>query len=80
VNGIGILDTDLCMWAATATPQMVEDAPYILGHPVVKAKPNSILTPPADAGILARVNCWVDDNPILAGILIAAGYLTLRKK
>jgi hypothetical protein len=78
--GLGILDTDLCMWAATATPQMVEDSLKMTGHPVVKAKPNSVLTPPADAGLLTRINCWVDGHPFLAGALVVAGYLLLRKK
>jgi hypothetical protein len=78
--GLGVLDTDLCMWAATATPEMVANSLNIVAHPVVKAKPNSILGPPVELGLFARINCWVDDNPILAGALVVAGYLLVRKK
>jgi hypothetical protein len=78
--GLGILSTDLCMWAATATPQMVEDSLAMTGHPVVKAAPNAVLPPSADAGILDRVNCWVASQPVLAGALVVAGYLVMRKR
>lgn len=76
--GLGIIDTDLCMWAATLTQSDIEAAGQITGHPVLKAKPGPVeqIAPTW----IERVNCWVADNPILAGALIAAGYLIARKR
>jgi hypothetical protein len=80
LSGLGILGTELCMWAHIATPEMVAESRNIISHPVVKAKPDSILGPSVDAGWFDRINCWVNDNPFLAGALVVAGYLVLRKR
>ena len=80
MTGLGILSVELCNWAVTATPEMVDASLNIIGHPVVKAKPGPVVGAPVDAGLLARINCWVDDNPFLAVAVVAAGYLFLRKK
>mgnify|MGYP001356897256 FL=1 len=77
--GLGILDTDLCMWAGTLTAADMEAAMATTGHPVLKAKPGPVESV-APVGWIAALNCWVRENPILAGILVAAGYLIMRKK
>jgi hypothetical protein len=78
MTGLGIIDADLCMWAGTLTAADMEVANATSGHPVLKAKPGPVKQ--AALGWIATLNCWVRENPILAGALIAAGYLTLRKK
>ena len=78
MSGLGIIDADLCQWAGTLTAADMEVANATTGHPVLKAKPGPVEYAPL--GWLAALNCWVRENPILAGALIAAGYLTLRKK
>jgi hypothetical protein len=79
MTGLGIIDADLCMWAGTLTQADIEAANATTGHPVLKAKPGPVESLPS-AGWIAALNCLVRENPILAAALIAAGYLTLRKK
>jgi len=81
--GLGIIDTDLCLWARSATPAMVEEAWLVPSHPVVKAKPGAIeglFAPPGPAGWLCAFNRWVADHPILASAALAGGYLLVRRK
>jgi hypothetical protein len=78
MSGLGIIDADLCMWAGTLTAADMEAVNATTGHPVLKAKPGPVKEAPL--GWLAALNCWVRENPILAAVLIATGYLTLRKK
>ena len=85
MTGLGIIETDLCQWASTATPEMIEAARDIVGHPVIKAKPAPVTDAlvagvTAELGILEGFNCWVDAHPVLAGALVVAGYLVLRKR
>ena len=87
---LGIIDTDLCLWAGTLTAADMEVAAYSVGHPVIKAKPGPVelaasLPPAGPTGVAAidtlicTINTWVNANPILAGASIAAGYLLLRR-
>ena len=77
--GLGIIDTDLCLWASSATPEMVQEAILVPGHPVVKAKPAPVV-PGEGHGWLCRINEWANSNPILAAVAVAGGYLLLRRK
>lgn len=84
MTGLGIIDTDLCLWAGTITRADLEAAPRILSHPVIKAKPGPIevagvAIPSGLAGWICRINMWVNDNPILAGAAVVGGYLLLRR-
>jgi len=82
MTGLGIIDTDLCLWANSATPAMVEDAWLVPGHPVVKAKPGPIaglFPPPGAGGWLCSFNRWVADHPILAAATLAGGYVLLGR-
>ncbi len=80
--GLGIIDTDLCIWAKGATPEMIEEAWLVPGHPTIKAKPGPIagLFPAEGLGWLCAWNRWVADNPILAAALVAGGYLLLQRR
>jgi hypothetical protein len=82
MNGLGIIDTDLCMWAGTISTADLLAAPATLGHPTLKAKPEpvEIAVPSGLEAFVCSVNAWVNANPILAGALIAGGYLMLRRK
>ena len=87
---LGIIDTDLCLWAGTLTAADMEAALVTTGHPVIKAKPGPVeavvaLPPVGPTGIagldaiICTINAWVNANPVLAGASIAAGYLLLRR-
>ncbi len=81
--GLGIIDTDLCLWAKAATPAMVEEAILVPGHPVVKGKPGPIeglFAPEGTGGIVCGINRWVADHPVLAVAALAGGWWLLRKK
>jgi len=75
-TGLGIIDTDLCLWAKSATPAMIEEAWLVPSHPTIKAKPAPV--PRVDIGWLQSFNCWVSSHPILATALLGGGYLLLR--
>jgi len=80
--GLGIIDSDLCIWASSATPAMVEEAWLVPGHPVVKGKPGPIeglFAPSGPGGLVCAVNRWVSDHPVLASALLAGGYFLLRR-
>ena len=77
--GLGTIDADLCRWAGTLTAADIEAAQGTTGHPVLKAKPGPVEELP-NSGWIAALNCWVRENPVLAGALITAGYLLLRKR
>lgn len=82
MSGLGIIDTDLCMWAGTITTADLLVAPATTGHPVIKAKPGPIepaALPSGLAGIICQINVWVNSNPILAGAAVAGGYLLLKR-
>jgi hypothetical protein len=76
--GLGIIDADLCMWAGTLTAADMEVATQTTGHPVLKAKPGPVGEAPL--GWIDRFNCWVNDNPILAAVLVGGGYLMLSSR
>lgn len=81
MTGLGIIDTDLCMWAGTLSAADIEVALHTTGHPTLKAKPGPVeFALSGWEAWLCRFNVWVDSNPILAGGVIAAGYLLLRRR
>lgn len=80
--GLGIIDTDLCLWAKAATPAMVEEAFFVPGHPVVKAKPapiEGLYAPEGAGGVVCDINRWVTDHPVLAVAAVVGGWWLLRK-
>jgi hypothetical protein len=80
VNGLGIIDTDLCMWAGTVTPAMMEAAYLSVGHPVIKAKPAPVEHLSASSGgWVCAISRWVAENPIMATGVLAAGFLLFRR-
>jgi hypothetical protein len=79
VTGLGIIDTDLCMWAGTVTPEMMEAAQQSLGHPTIKAKPAPVVQYFVPTDWLSGFNCWIGRNPILAALLLGTGYVLLRR-
>lgn len=79
MTGLGIIDTDLCMWAGTVTPEMMEAAYQTLGHPTIKAKPAPVVESFGPADWLSGFNCWIGGNPILAALLLGGGYVLLRR-
>ena len=80
MTGLGIIDTDLCMWAGTVTPEMMTQADLVIGHPVLKAKPAPVTREVQEIEMLDGFNCWVERHPILAGLAVAGGYLLLRRR
>ena len=79
MTSLGIIDTDLCMWAGTVTPEMMEAADQSLGHPTIKAKPGPVVQGFAPTDWLSSFNCWIGGNPILAALVLGAGYVLLRR-
>lgn len=78
MSGLGIIDTDLCLWAGTVTREDLEVAPATLGHPTIKAKPGPVETVQASwwDEFVCDINLWVNAHPILAGAgIMAAWYL-----
>jgi hypothetical protein len=81
VTGLGIIDTDLCMWAGTVTPAMMEAAYLTLGHPVIKAKPAPLENLSTGFGDwICAVSRWVAENPIVATGSLVAGFLLFRRR
>lgn len=80
MSGLGIIDTDLCMWAGTVTPEMMEAAYYSVGHPVIKAKPAPVENLSAGSGWVCAVSRWVDENPVVATGALVAGFLLFRRR
>ncbi len=81
MTGLGIIDTDLCMWAGTVTPEMMEAAYISVGHPVIKAKPAPVENQSAGLGDwVCSVSRWVDANPVVATVALVAGFLLFRRR
>ena len=79
MTGLGIIDTDLCIWAGTVTPAMMEQADLVLGHPRIKAKPAPLVETQVSSDWFSGFNCWIGRNPIWAALLLGAGYVLLRR-
>lgn len=80
--GLGIIDSDLCIWAKSATPAMIREAWLVPSHPTIKAKPGAIeglYAPSGVGGWVCGFNRWVSDYPILASVALAGVYLLLRR-
>ncbi len=82
MNGLGIIDADLCIWAGSISTADLLAAPATLGHPTLKAKPGAV--EPVEASwwdeLICDINTWVSEHPILAGAAVAGGYLLLRRR
>ncbi len=79
--GLGIIDTDLCLWAGRLTQADLDAAYTSLGHPVVKAKPDALPDPVGwFERLVCSINSVVSSHPVLAAGSIIVGYTLLRGK
>jgi hypothetical protein len=79
--GLGIIDTDLCLWAGKLTQADLDAAYTSIGHPVIKAKPDAL---PEEPGwferLVCSINSAVESHPLLAAGAVVGGYFLLRRK
>ncbi len=80
--GLGIISSDLCIYAGRLTQDDLDVAYATAGAPTYKARPGSVveLEP---ANMWDRINTWVNSHPVLAGGLLLLSYLGfegLRRK
>lgn len=83
--GLGVIDTDLCLWGENLPPEaehwlyLVPALPTIKMKTMVYPQPSGEMAPAeepeAGEGIVCSINRWVRDHPILAGAGLAAAAL-----
>jgi hypothetical protein len=79
--GLGIIDTDLCLWAGQLTQADLDAAYTSLGHPVVKAKPDALPDPVGwFERLMCSINSAVSSHPVLVVGAVVGGYFLLRGK
>lgn len=79
MTGLGIIDTDLCLYARSMTQADVDASYHLLGSPTYKARPGSVVDLEL-AGIVDSINCWVSAHPWLAAGILGLAYLGFRRK
>ena len=84
--GLGVIDTDLCLWGENLPPESEQWLYLVPALPTIKMKtgiypqPSGEMAPAEEVepggGVVCAINRWVSDNPILAGAgLLAAALL-----
>lgn len=84
-GGLGVIDTDLCLWGENLPPQserwlyLVPALPTIKMKTMVYPQPSGEMAPAeepeAGEGVVCAINRWVSDHPLLAGAGLIAGAL-----
>lgn len=94
MTGLGIIDTDACLWAKTVRPDDVETLFLVPSLPTIKMKPApteyeyeqgvSGQSETGLEGLVCSVNRFVNEHPILTGAaltaLLAAGLAAKSKR
>jgi hypothetical protein len=85
LGGLGVIDTDLCLWAESLTPADQSALYLVPALPTVKMKtavypqPYGVMAPDTGQGLgfVCSINRWVADHPLLAGGALLAGAILL---